>query len=56
MTTATFTNALNSTPLEQLDPEIAAAIAAQDPEAAAAAMQHHLERVADVRLLTWSPR
>jgi GntR family transcriptional repressor for pyruvate dehydrogenase complex len=35
---------------------IAAAIAAQDPEAAAAAMQHHLERVADVRLLTRSPR
>jgi GntR family transcriptional regulator, transcriptional repressor for pyruvate dehydrogenase complex len=35
---------------------IAAAIEAQDPEAAAAAMQHHLERVADVRLLTWSPR
>jgi len=35
---------------------IAAAIEAQDPDAAAAAMQRHLDRVADVRLLTWSPR
>jgi GntR family transcriptional repressor for pyruvate dehydrogenase complex len=34
---------------------IAAAIEEQDPEAAAAAMQRHLDRVADVRLLTWSP-
>ncbi len=35
---------------------IAEAIGRQDPDAAAAAMQHHLDRVADVRLLTWSPR
>jgi GntR family transcriptional repressor for pyruvate dehydrogenase complex len=35
---------------------IAAAIEQQDPEAAAAAMQRHLDRVADVRLLTWTPR
>jgi GntR family transcriptional repressor for pyruvate dehydrogenase complex len=35
---------------------IAAAIEAQDPDAAAAAMQRHLDRVADVRLLNWSPR
>jgi len=35
---------------------IAAAIQQQDPAAAAAAMQRHLDRVADVRLLTWSPR
>jgi GntR family transcriptional repressor for pyruvate dehydrogenase complex len=34
---------------------IAAAIESQDPDAAAAAMQRHLDRVADVRLLTWSP-
>jgi GntR family transcriptional repressor for pyruvate dehydrogenase complex len=35
---------------------IAEAIERQDPEAAASAMQRHLDRVADVRLLTWSPR
>lgn len=35
---------------------IATAIAAGDAEAAARAMQHHLDRVADVRLLSWRPR
>jgi len=35
---------------------IAEAIAAGDPELAAEAMRRHLERVADVRLLTWQPR
>ena len=35
---------------------IADAIEAGDPEAAAEAMRRHLDRVADVRLLTWQPR
>jgi GntR family transcriptional repressor for pyruvate dehydrogenase complex len=35
---------------------IADAIASGDADAAAEAMRHHLENVADVRLLTWRPR